>query len=366
MSSRQYLINAATKHQIFLQRYGAGVFKQLLPFIKDLQQQIRELVKSASTDWSKKRLKLFYDELDTINTIFTKNIKKSTQTQALALAKYESEFTAKITKQAIALPAALAKNNKKVLPGDVTVFNFTMPTVSQLKSVAFTSIMDSRPGFKNTTGLTIGDALENFGTSKAAQATKIIRSGFALGQTNQEINKNLAPVLDNLIPRQLESLTRTITNHIASQSKAEFFKQNDDLIEGYQVVATLDDRTTLTCAALDGKIFTPDEFEAPPYHYGCRTAYIAVLKKEFNLTGALGGDRSAKGANGVERGLSTQTTYNSWLKTQPEAFRQEVLGVERAKLFDQGVSLDKFVDSNFKPLTLKELEQLDIKHSVSK
>lgn len=349
MSSRQYLINATTKHQIFLQRYGAGIFKQLLPFVEDLQLQTKELIKSAKTDWSKKRFNILYAELDQLNNIFIKNVAKTTQKQALALAKYESDFTGKLIKQSI--------SNR---PIDFLV----TPTVSQLKSAAFTTIMDTRPGFDKKTGLTIGEALENFGSAKASQATKIIRSGFALGLTNQEINSNLVPVLDNLLPRQLESLTRTITNHVASQGRLEFYKQNDDLIEGYQVIATLDDRTTLTCAALDGQVFPPAEFSPPPYHYGCRTAYIAVLKKEFNLTGKLGGDRVAKGAEGLEKGISTQTTYNSWLKTQPLEFRQEVLGVERAKLFDQGVSLDKFVDSNFRPLTLKELEALDIKHSI--
>ena len=46
-------------------------------------------------------------------------------------------------------------------------------------------------------------------------------------------------------------------------------------------------------------------------------------------------------------------------KRQPTSFQDEVLGVERAKLFRGGMNVDKFTDDEGRTLTLDQLKQLE-------
>ena len=51
-------------------------------------------------------------------------------------------------------------------------------------------------------------------------------------------------------------------------------------------------------------------------------------------------------------------TYDEWLRDQPAAFQDDVLGPSRGKLFRQGAKLDKFVDNSGKTLTLEQLRKV--------
>ena len=93
----------------------------------------------------------------------------------------------------------------------------------------------------------------------------------------------------------------------------------------------------------------------PPAHWGCRSVIVPVVKPEYAVFGKEDRERPAVGADGVENVKGTRN-YESWLKKQPASFQDDVLGAEKGKLFRQGgLSLDRFVDSNYRPLTLSEL-----------
>lgn len=52
------------------------------------------------------------------------------------------------------------------------------------------------------------------------------------------------------------------------------------------------------------------------------------------------------------------STYNDWIKSQPEEFKREVLKESTIKAIDSGEKvLDRFVDENYKPMTLDELKE---------
>jgi hypothetical protein len=54
--------------------------------------------------------------------------------------------------------------------------------------------------------------------------------------------------------------------------------------------------------------------------------------------------------------VPAKTTYQQWLRTQPVAFQNEVLGVKKARLYRQGgLTLDKFVTPQGREYTLTEL-----------
>jgi len=353
MSNKQYLVDAASKHQVFLQRYAGTEYKQMSYFITKVLKEAETMLAKASTIPSKKRLDTIITDLTSMTKAIYKDMAKGTKTRMIELAKYEADFTSRLLKQAVDFPR---EDGKK------TPFAFNTPTLDQLSSAAFTTILDSGPKNK---GITVGDALQQFGSNKAGDIVQAIRVGFALGKTNQEITKDIRLNTEQVTTRQAQTLARTITNHVAAQSRNVFYSSNSEVLEDYYtIVATLDDRTTFECMARDGKTFSSGDFEAPPYHWNCRTTYIREVKEKYRVD-ITGVTRSANGADGVEQ-VSSNTNFGSWIKTQPESFQNEVLGTERAALLRAGMSVDKFVDKNYQPITIDELRNKDNEHIFDK
>lgn len=351
MSTKQYLIDASVRHKIFLLRKAGGMYRQMLPFLKQLEEELVKLIKEAPTVYSRQRYQKIFLDISALHKSIFENMNKKVIKQAKALAEYELQYVKTISNKAI--------NTE-----------FTAPTLNQITSAVFTSVLDRQvigeggfnPTISKKGSKTIQQMLTDFGQAKSVKAIQIIRNAVVLGKTTQEIISDLKGQTTSLNQRQARTLAVTITNHVSSQTHNAFYSENLDIIKGYEVVATLDDSTTLTCASLDGKVFPVDEFEAPPYHWNCRTTFIPVFDDELNQSN-LTGTRPAQKENGEYERVNTKTTYNSWLKGQSKDFQDEVLGPARGKLFRSGYSVDKFVDENYSPLTLKELAELDAKHS---
>jgi hypothetical protein len=56
VSSNQYLIDAATRHQIFLQRYGAGRSKEAVKMLNQLRRKINARLSQEPTNFQAQRL----------------------------------------------------------------------------------------------------------------------------------------------------------------------------------------------------------------------------------------------------------------------------------------------------------------------
>ncbi len=357
MSSRQYLINASSKHQIFLQRLAGSTYKQMQTFIDKSLKETVNLLASSSTITSRKRFNIIIKDLTNLNAAIFSDMSRNAKKNMTALAKYEADFTKRLTEDAT---KTSAKKDSDV------GFILSTPTVAQLHAAAFTSILDKRPGTKGLEGgITVQEALDNFGYKKTGDILTTVRVGYALGKTTSDIAKDIQGVMTSIVQRQAVSLARTITNHVASTSRNTFYQENIDIVKQYQIVATLDDRTSLECGSLDGQIFDMDDFEQPPYHWGCRTTFVAVIEDKYDLKGSIGGDRPSKGDNGSES-VSTQTNYGSWIKAQSASFQDEVLGPNRGALLRAGMSVDKFVDTNYRPITIDELRTKDNEYIFNK
>jgi len=157
------------------------------------------------------------------------------------------------------------------------------------------------------------------------------------------------------------TITRTVTNNISAIARDEVMRANEDVLEGYEWVAALDNRTTLVCASRDGKVYSFNDPDAPrpPAHFNCRSTIVPKVKPEFDLGADVETTRTARGADGAER-IDSDTNYEAWLRRQPASFQDEVLGRERGKLFrGKKLKLERFVDDNGKPIPLDQLRVLD-------
>ena len=89
-------------------------------------------------------------------------------------------------------------------------------------------------------------------------------------------------------------------------------------IERYQILATLDNRTSDICQEMDGQIFSLSEKEEginyPPFHPNCRTTTIPYFEPD-EIDEKYGiGTRLAKDEDGNYYKVPADTTYESWQK----------------------------------------------------
>lgn len=154
--------------------------------------------------------------------------------------------------------------------------------------------------------------------------------------------------------RQATAMTRTAVTHWTSAAREISYAENPDVIKGVQFVATLDSRTTDICASLDGQVFNVDEGPRPPMHHQCRSTTTPVLRswKEMgiDLKEAPPGTRAS-----INGQVSAKITYPEWLRQQPKAFQNEVLGPTKARLFRSGVPIRRFVDANYRPMSVAQI-----------
>lgn len=339
MSANQYLLEAQVRHQIFLLRRGAGISKELVPELVRMLKKVAGEV--AVTPDAQLRQAAFIQEiqllLETSLTAFSDDVLQ----ESLELAEYETGF------------------QQRLLSGAATV-DFAAPALAQVaQAVEFNpSVGDPETGNR----ISIRQSLDQFNAKKTDQLLGVIRDGIVQQKTNSEISKDLLE-LEPLLGRQANTLVRTSAISASNEAKREVYSENEDLLKGERYVATLDLKTTDTCAKFDSQIFPVGQGPMPALHFGCRSLRVPELKDEYQIPG-FDGERPEKGADGPGT-TSTRTTFNSFLKRQPASFQKEYFskfpdGDERYKLFSQGsLSISKFTDANGATLTLDELRALE-------
>ena len=72
-------------------------------------------------------------------------------------------------------------------------------------------------------------------------------------------------------------MARTLTNAISNNAKETFYRANEDVLEGVEILATLDGRTCPVCASIDRKRYKFDEpHPSLPIHHQCRCVLLPV------------------------------------------------------------------------------------------
>ena len=124
-------------------------------------------------------------------------------------------------------------------------------------------------------------------------------------------------------------LIRTESAYFASEGQKECFKDLD--VERYEIVATLDNRTSDICQGMDGKVFKMSEFEtgvtAPPFHVNCRSTTAPYFDDEFAK-----GERAARNAEGKTYYVPSDMTYREWKGKQENVSNNETINQNDKKL----------------------------------
>lgn len=202
-------------------------------------------------------------------------------------------------------------------------------------------------------------------TEEVDQINKMILRGYSEGWTNDQLATMLRGTkalnyTDGLLPRMGKhnaTIVRTAIQHVASTAREQVWRDNEDVIDRYRWVATLDSRTSPTCRTLDGQEFELGKGPRPPIHPNCRSTTVAIIAGLEHLIDNL--QRASAGGQ-----VPANMTYYEWLKTQSASFQEEVLGPSRFKMFARSdMTADKFaklqLNSAFQPLTLEEIRKRD-------
>ena len=106
-------------------------------------------------------------------------------------------------------------------------------------------------------------------------------------------------------------LVRTEYNLILNDATAQGYREAG--IEKYQILATLDSRTSDICREMDGEIIPLKEKEVgvnyPPFHPNCRTTTIPYFETDEFETEI---ERYIKDRNGVKHKIDEDVTYEEW------------------------------------------------------
>ena len=275
-----------------------------------------------------------------------------------AMRKINDEYATPVMKL---LAVSEAEWQVAVMSRATTAFNleFNVPNLPQLRSIVTSVPME---------GKLMKDWYDDLAHATQDRVLKAINTGLGAGEDGGSIIRRLRGTraegfTDGALQttrNHADSIVRTSANHVSTHARERTYEENSDFIKGIRIVATLDGRTTAICRSEDGKVYPPGEGRRPPFHWKCRTTTVPVLKAASEL-GIPGLKDLPPGTRGSMNGEVSETlNYNDWLKKQPKAFQDRVLGPERGELFRKHkLTMDSFVNEQGKLLTIEQLRKAE-------
>lgn len=120
--------------------------------------------------------------------------------------------------------------------------------------------------------------------SQKRQIDAVVKRGFLLGETNQEIAKNLIGEGAARSRREAATIARTAVMQMSADAHQGFWDANSSVIAGYEYDALLDYRTCAYCAPYDGRTAPKrSDLPATPQHPNCRCSVLPLTETEMEL-----------------------------------------------------------------------------------
>lgn len=320
MPTQADLFDDTVRRRIALERYSSTQVRTILRFLvkveKDLVSRIAGMAADGLSTASQERM------LASVRSLYAdsyRQLRVLLEDDFRGLASAEAEFRNRLLKKAQAVQGVEGAAASVQLGSLTTAQAYVAATVKPME------------------GKLLAQWVEDMSRNHINAVEGAIRISYAEGES---LSKAIARVreVSGLNRRGAEAIVRTANTHISSAVSQETYRINKKVMRGWQFMATLDSRTTVICAGLDGTMYPVGKGPFPPRHIRCRSTDMPVLL----------------GMEPMER-----QTYSGWLKRQPKATQDDILGPARAKLFRSGkLTLDRFTDARGKTLTLKQLAKL--------
>ncbi|TWI69049.1 phage Mu protein F like protein [Pseudoduganella lurida] len=343
----QAIVEALLAQHIFLLRFAAGEREAVLRILTTMEEELldrltfkgRELSEATRAD-----VAALLKECQTVIGDYYDHVTSSSLDGLSGLGQVEAKATAG------AIEAAFAA---QITPA--------LPTEGYFRALVKNTLIEGAPA---------ADWWRGQNQALQSKFSNAVRQGLAASETNakiiQRVRRDVMPMARN----HAASLVQTSVATVAGEARMETYRRNDDVINGFRQVSTLDSHTTLVCTAYSGKEWDNERqpvghslpFVSPkgsaagcPRHFNCRSL-IAPRTKTFKELGLDVPEfrASTKAASGGP--VASKLTFDEFLTRKGPAFSDELLGKGRAELWRKGtISLSQLLDQSGRPLTLAEL-----------
>lgn len=382
-TSNEQLRDAFIRHQVDVLRLSGNINKRILMLLNAADEDVRKLILQ--------RIEKLTLEGGVDPGLFTSIRFRNIQADIIALRRrlhkdvldtWNAEFRA-LSKGEIGFAAATISGASPV------ILDLAIPDLRRIQSIVKTSPFRGR---------ILQEWASNLARTDRERILGQIRIGLIEGDNAQQIARRVVGTFrlrgtdgtTQITRNQASAITRTATNHFATQARKELYKANKDILKEEIYLATLDSRTTPICRSLDGNIYSIGRGPYPPQHFQCRSIRVAYfgeealvnrpfkssterqLLREFtrennlknvtkraNLPRGFKGKFDAFSRSRVRELTGTTpgtTTYTEFLRRQTTDVQNDILGATKGRLFREGdLTLDRFVDKRGSELTLREL-----------
>jgi len=362
------LENEVFDHAIQINRFEENVKRRAIGFLREMSDDINLLLTDSPSAMQATRLQSMLKQVDDIIEDAHGSAKKEVRKQMLDFAKVENESINNIMNESV----------------QAEIFSPKM-TQAQLKAVVDDELVR---------GALVSDWWDRLENNTKNRITKGIQLGYAEGESVEEMKDRLLGKRTGLTEvytspngktkrraeriggwlqvsdREAESLIRTSVHNISSTIRDQTYRDNLDVIDQVESIATLDGRTTVLCASYDGLRWKADGHEPvgghgktylpTPRHWGCRSTHVPVIAMLDEL------DKKAK-AKGIKIPPATRASLggpqratmnmDKWLRKQAPQRQNRIIGSQaKAKLFRDGkLKLKDFTNRRGDPITIDEL-----------
>ena len=356
-STAERLFDVTTRHQVNMERFKLSEVKRTLLVYRRIQDKmIAELAKfdpvSATAARRKIRSEAALKSADGIIEQGYSEIKKKNGLAMQEAIQFESEFTINSINGAVKAQIATVALSGSQIKAMVSDVMFQGAGVDVWWDRQARKLKEDF-GDRIRAGLARGDGLETI--------MQTIRGTRAKAFTDGIMARN---------GKQAETLVRTALQSTLNAARTETLQQNQDIMDGFTWLATLDMRTCEICGVRDGKNYDFDyEPEGHDYpwldgpgaiHPNCRCTSLPRLKPFKGIPQELQDQIDATGERPAMDGSSVPggTDYETWLSGLSVADQDDILGPKKADLFRAGsLSLSDVMTGDGQPKTLKELSK---------
>ena len=279
-----------------------------------------------------------------------------------------------------ALTLETRKTYRKIYRNGITELKALASTSSKFHSNTLKQSLGKVYRSKVYTGLKVNDLIINSAGTYSEQIASIslaqqrrikdvVKRGMIDNLAVNKIADNVGRSID-LPSAQLKTLSRTAITETSSNISNATYKLNEDVIDGYQYVATLDSRTSLICSNLDGKVFRLGDKGGvrPPQHFNCRSTTIPIVKSHEDLMNTKSSRISKRRLSRVKGGtrasfngqVPSKVKFEDFFKQQDDNFKLAVLGNRRrVEIFNTGkLKFSQFSTRDGKLVSISRLDEL--------
>lgn len=405
--ANQDLFDASLRHQIGIRRFTAGEVNRALELLekadRELVTQLRKRLRQLAgrpLDIRSERYKALIRDMRALRRELMLKYRSMVRSDLIQLATMEADFETRIIAGALPVQLETAVVSAATLRAAV----LTKPFQAGANSARSLQEWFAALAIADQRGVTDAITMGLLQEESIDEIVRRVAGTRAAGFTDGALS---------VTRRNAATIVRTAVNHVSNAAREELWNANDDIIDALKWNATLDGRTSATCRGRDGHFVGVSEegkklkpqlkpqTARPPAHPNCRSVMIAIFSadgvaqqigerpfvrdartrrlREIDFRAdarARIGDKqwsqlSRSQRNALIRNERTawaeanigsvpaDVDYDTWLRRQPTAFQNEVLGIRKAQAFRKGLKLDKFIDRQGNELTLEELGKLE-------